>query len=385
MNFKIYFFFVDALGGIGVKKKYLPFIKSLSCHSRFEVVSLSRHALKSNVFLLLSYILTFLWISIRLFLRLDPHRSYLFVRSNIYLNFILYVFYRFVPHCFLPFLILEIPTPFSSLAKELQGDSRITAFLLIQSYKLASLCHMRVLYSKDECYESQVMPGMCNNTLYLGNWSSFSSYLYPDDSSLLDTCSNLRQSRVFNLVFVANLASWHGLDLFLKCVTSAPFLGKFNISILSPPSHDFLKLRSFFTESSPSSHLHFYESPSRSVVSEVLLASDIGIGVLAGYRKGLISASAIKHRDYMHFGLPVIYSGQDLDIDSSSFSDFCLGTCNNDEQLLGRLCILLGDLLSNPFSLPPKKSIIEYSRCNLSASAKANVLADFIISNAPEL
>lgn len=49
---------------------------------------------------------------------------------------------------------------------------------------------------------------------------------------------------------------------------------------------------------------------------QIMASADIGIGTLALHRKGLNEACALKLREYLALGLPVIYGNEDADVDA---------------------------------------------------------------------
>ena len=53
----------------------------------------------------------------------------------------------------------------------------------------------------------------------------------------------------------------------------------------------------------------------REAALRLLDRADVGLGTLALHRKGMAEASALKMREYLAVGLPVIYGNEDRDVD----------------------------------------------------------------------
>lgn len=61
--------------------------------------------------------------------------------------------------------------------------------------------------------------------------------------------------------------------------------------------------------------------------------SDLAVGPLAVHRVGLREAAALKNRDYMARGIPVVYAGTDRDLNQARESGLCLQVSSDDAAL----------------------------------------------------
>lgn len=105
------------------------------------------------------------------------------------------------------------------------------------------------------------------------------------------------------LVFVGSPDQpWQGLD---KVITLA--------SIHRDWQFDIVGLRDRNADTSP--NISWHGRLGRADLISVLSRADVGLGTLALHRKAMDEAASLKVREYLAFGLPVIYANVDLDVD----------------------------------------------------------------------
>jgi len=107
---------------------------------------------------------------------------------------------------------------------------------------------------------------------------------------------------------------WHGLD---KIKILAKYFKKYQFYIIGTDGEDTYNIKYFgFLSSSES--------------TKIINRSDIGMGTLSLYKKGLTEASPLKTRQYLACGLPLIYAYKDTDIpDNAEFGLKLQNTKNN--------------------------------------------------------
>lgn len=98
---------------------------------------------------------------------------------------------------------------------------------------------------------------------------------------------------------------WHGLNKILKM---AEYFKKYQFYIIG-------------TSGENTNNVHYFGYLPQGEATKVIQKSDIGIGTLSLYEKGLTEASPLKSRQYLACGLPIIYAYNDTDlVHKSSFS-----------------------------------------------------------------
>lgn len=131
----------------------------------------------------------------------------------------------------------------------------------------------------------------------------------------------VRSTRVRAALLVGSLNQWHGLD---KVVRLAHLL----------PEWDFV-LIGLGSDGAPAplpANVEVHGLLTRAEYAPLLAACDVGIGPLALHRKGLEEASALKVREYLAHGLPVMIAHTDTDFaDASPW--FLLRLENNEQNI----------------------------------------------------
>lgn len=107
------------------------------------------------------------------------------------------------------------------------------------------------------------------------------------------------KNEIPTLVFIGTpYQSWHGID---KILRMAEEFNSYQFYIIGEDGKQTKNIKYF-------GYLTQKES------TEIIQNSDVGIGTLASYRHGLMEGSALKVRQYLACGLPVIYAYKDTDI-----------------------------------------------------------------------
>ena len=108
-------------------------------------------------------------------------------------------------------------------------------------------------------------------------------------------------NKVPTLVFIGTPNQpWHGLD---KILEMAKHFKEYQFYIIGTKGKD--------TE-----NIKYFGYLTKEDATKIINRSDIGIGTLSLYKKGLTEASPLKTRQYLACGLPLIYAYKDTDFDS---------------------------------------------------------------------
>ena len=139
--------------------------------------------------------------------------------------------------------------------------------------------------------------------------------------------------RVLNLVCVANVEVFLGLDRLIQGMSIYRFVGgqwKIHLDIVGQGS-GLSSLKYLVTKLGLDDALTFHAPQTGDELRRIYQACDIGVSALALHRKGLASGSILKSREYCALGLPFIYAYND-----PAFSDglpFCLRLDPSDEPI----------------------------------------------------
>lgn len=118
------------------------------------------------------------------------------------------------------------------------------------------------------------------------------------------------------LVFIGSPnQEWHGID---KIEIMAKYFSHYQFYVIGIKADELENIKYFG-----------YLSQEKAV--EIIEKSDIGIGTLSLYKKGLEEASPLKTRQYLSCGLPIIYAYKDTDL--SEVSNFALKLKNREDNL----------------------------------------------------
>ena len=360
----IYFLVAAPFYGIGVNKKYHALAKGFDMIDGFRI-----SIYESSVGGLPKYYL--------LLLRLihvvskSKRGDYLFVRSGPFTNVILGIVYLLRLRSFLPEVIWEVPTPYSSAINE-SRDRLIPASILskVGNY-IARLSSFVVCYSFDESYGP-------NNTLVLGNWSVL-------ERPHLDRIRNRQcigkssSRKVVDLVLIANLAPWHGADLLIESIQTFNRESREHFYALTIASQRNRYYEALRKDTEGFDFLVFRENVTEEEMKDLLTKTVLGVGTLGSHRKLLKSASPIKHRDYAVYGLPVLYDVCDVDIDELPGIGYSLGSLSSDRQVVESLREFLW-MYASVYEQIDHGLIACTAWKNLSYEAKANKLKSFLMS-----
>jgi glycosyltransferase involved in cell wall biosynthesis len=133
------------------------------------------------------------------------------------------------------------------------------------------------------------------------------------------------------LVFVGSASQpWHGVDKLVALAMLRPAWA-FDIVGMDGTGHP------------AASNVSWHGSLGRNGVLDILSRADVGVGTLALHRKAMHEACALKNREYLAVGLPVLYAGRDLDLDG--LGEYVLRIANTETGViddLGRIDQFVG-------------------------------------------
>lgn len=152
--------------------------------------------------------------------------------------------------------------------------------------------------------------------------------LYPVSRKCLD--------KSIILIAVASFCYWHGIDRLLLGLkhyyeeTAGKVEVKINI-VGNSKDGTIDTLKKLTKEYRLQKNVVFHGFKSGNELNEVFAESDIAIASLGLHRKGLITSSTLKVREYCARGLPIVYAGNDPCLDRHS--DLFLKICEDESPI----------------------------------------------------
>lgn len=246
--------------------------------------------------------------TVRLFASLQLNSKYFFIRYNNSRNFFLFILIILLKLRGKK-IILEVPTPIINYCKEIiiSKSSRFKkSILLASTYLLGPIpfffSNLTIQYAEENYYFRL----FTRKYLLLGNGIDVESYA--QNKSNYDRFKNFE---VYNMVVIANLAPWHGIDLLLEALNLLKF--KFHLHIIGDgPEKN--KLEILAGNFNLRDNISFHGKLTREKYLPILKKSHLGIGSLNWDIIGVKISSALKLREYVASGLPVIFSNYDPDL-----------------------------------------------------------------------
>ena len=260
-----------------------------------------------------------------LFETIKNNTDYYFVRYNNSRN-IVFLFFFILLKFNKNKLIIEVPTPITNNVDEIKLSSANLfrkLYMYITTFCLGpiplSLGNLVLQYANESSYFGHLAK---NQTLLIGNGIDTNSYLHftgnPDRFKSFDE---------LQIVIIANLASWHGVDLLLNALKDVEFKYKVHIVGNGVEKHNLMELSE---KLALSKYVKFYGKLDRVEYLKILEKSHLGIGSLNWDIINVKFSSALKLREYVSVGLPILFSSFDPDL---SENEYCYQVQCNVESI----------------------------------------------------
>lgn len=115
---------------------------------------------------------------------------------------------------------------------------------------------------------------------------------------------------------VGTVAHWHGLDRLVHALSISPREASLAIVGDGP---EITRLRSLVARLRLQQRVSFAGALRGTALEDAYRNADVAVGSIGEHRRGRFTLSPLKTRDYLWRGLPVIYSGDDPDLDDTPF------------------------------------------------------------------
>lgn len=176
---------------------------------------------------------------------------------------------------------------------------------------------------------------------------------------------------ILNIVVVANLAKWQGVDRILEGMAQQPDRDvRLRIIGRGVELENLRQLARSLNLEGKATFLGHLEGQD---LDDAFTGCHVAMGALARHRTGSASTSALKHREYALRGIPFAYSGSDADFDEHP--EFVMRVPADDSpMMLDRF----QDFALSFWESGQNAALREYARTELSWDRKMKVMADFM-------
>ncbi|QOF79650.1 glycosyltransferase [Variovorax sp. 38R] len=213
------------------------------------------------------------------------------------------------------YLVIDIPTPLAVVLKEFDLRERMSKWAIRARKGMVSLFYPYALfpfnrvihYAEESAYFSFGLKGKIE---LMANGIDVERYeLKKKDVSLAENS--------IVLLAVAKVSAWHGFDRVLSGISNYVSSKSADIDLklyIAGDGDEIENLKKIAERLKISENVSFLGFKSHNQLGAYFDIADIGVSSLGLHRKGLDSASSLKTREYAARGLPMIVSGQDLDL-----------------------------------------------------------------------
>lgn len=262
-------------------------------------------------------------------------------------------------------LIIECPTPlkivFDESAEMYKG--KLKGAIIKQLFNFMyphflNLFSKIIQYSRDE---DSLIRGHESKVIFMTNGVN--------ENEIIKRDSIEPEGKALKLLVVASFASWHGVDRLIKSLNDNKFSSKVELHLVGN-GHEIDNLKSMVVKDTNNNvSIIFHGKKVGKELIALYKECDFGVASLALYRKGLSSASELKIREYLAFGLPIVMCAQDDDLQSNL--KFIYQVPNDSSPLdIHKIIAWFADLDKESIN----EEIYFYARDNLSIEQKVKVL-----------
>ncbi len=115
----------------------------------------------------------------------------------------------------------------------------------------------------------------------------------------------------FEMVFVAHLCNWHGLDRLIKGIFNYNGNLELKLHIISNNTEECKMLKNYVLEKKLENNIFFLGEKNNSEIFNYIKTSHVAIGSLGYHRRGAKLDTSLKNKEYCAMGIPFIHSIED--------------------------------------------------------------------------
>jgi len=234
-------------------------------------------------------------------------------------------------------VITEIPTPITNYLNELfMSKSSFLKKLVIFFNTLFLgplpfiLSNLNIQYSLESKFFS-----LLSKSILIGNGIDTDYYILK---------KNYNKNKYLKFIIIANLAPWHGVDKILIALSKINY--NFELKIVGD-GVEYEKLQLLSNKLNLENSVLFLGNMNRKEYVKYLYSSDLGIGSMSWDLIGVKVSSALKLREYVSCGLPVVFTSFDPDLSDQEFAFQVDGSQNSIDQFFSTLPFLDNSISSD--------------------------------------
>lgn len=258
------------------------------------------------------------------------------------------------------YIIVDVPTPRSITLKEIfatDGWCLVKClkyiFSIIMGPWVLWPSHRILQYSEESDWYSYLLK---SKTLAVGNGINVSRYSISSEV--------YERNSVLRLVFVGQIAPWHGVDRMIRAVADPRIISFAELNVIGE-GKELPKLRDLATQLN-AKNVKFHGFLDGTELDAILSKCHVGVGGLGYFRKHMNYASDLKTREYIARGMYVIGAGNDHDFDKSNTYRYQISNTENYEDLIN----VLIKIRTGMIQLPKKSAVRNFAIENLSLQSK---------------
>lgn len=135
------------------------------------------------------------------------------------------------------------------------------------------------------------------------NWSLFHNAIDIDDYQLFPPSVI---SDTIKFIIIANISEYHHYERFIVAMKEYSGIHNIELTIISPPSDSYTKIKSLVNELNLENQVVFYDSQSIETIQSIAKDCHIGVAQLSTSEKKSNLVNTLKSKDYCAMGLPFI-------------------------------------------------------------------------------
>lgn len=187
--------------------------------------------------------------------------------------------------------------------------------------------------------------------------------------------SEIKTDNAVNLIFVGNIAPWHGLERLLLGIKKYDGPIDFSLFLVGKEQAFLDILNKLQLKGLLNTKIFLTGFKAGKELDTLFNSADCAIGSLGLHRINILSGVPLKHREYLSRGLPFIYAGKDEDIDAS-ISEYLFNIQANESVVdFNKLLEFITDSEITKENL--SEILAEYAAKNIDMKIKSRELIDF--------
>ncbi len=178
-----------------------------------------------------------------------------------------------------------------------------------------------------------------------------------------------------NLIFVGNIAVWHGLERLLSGIKNYNGQSDYALILVGKEQAFIDILNKLDLNALINKKIFLTGFKAGEELDNLFSTADCAIGSLGLHRINILNGVPLKHREYLSRGLPFVYSGKDEDI-NASISKYLFNIEANESPVdFLKLLNFISDLNKSEENV--SQILADYAEKNVDMNIKSKELVEF--------